>query len=168
MRNFSYKLGIVLLLAVACTKTTVVEEIQYRNPIYTIDTVAVYADASQKTKLKSSTQFYSILYADLFGKPLPATTATGFTVLTVASGDKQAMRELIISNLINDAGARIPTQQEANSDQELFVRETYLRFLQRYPTATELAYTLHLMNEEDLDPTQVYQGFSLSTEYLYY
>lgn len=50
----------------ASCKKDVLQKRVYDNVIYEVNPVALYASNAEKTKQKSSTQYVSILYNDLF------------------------------------------------------------------------------------------------------
>ncbi len=159
---------LVLLLCIGCkkeiTKTTI-----YDDTVFLLNDKVVYQTASEKTKQKSSTQFISILYADLFATSISAEELYDLGQMTLSCGDKQLMNNMIVDNYINDMGASIPSDASMRGDIELFVTQTYVRFFLRNPTAYELYFLKNvIMNDASMTPNLVYQAFASSNEYLFY
>jgi hypothetical protein len=176
-RPHSYSAGLlsiflltVLFLAASCSKI-LERDIIVDNLIYQIDTIAVYESISEKTKLKTPIQFVSTLYANLYYQPIPSQLLTDLSLIRLSNGDKGIVNDLIIASFINNPQVQssIPSESEMHADGPKFIKETYLRFLLRYPTAYE-AYNLEqlIISDELLGPESIYRAFMLSKEYQYY
>lgn len=113
-------LFIMLTLFFACTK-----EKKYQ---YDINDVAVGQDGGNKTNQKSTTEFISIAYADLFGTNIPQTKLVNLSVVYSSFGDLKVIEERIISNLLNDSSAIIPALPSVSGDTILFIVNTYKKF----------------------------------------
>ena len=141
------------------------------NLIYGIDTVPVYALSADKTKLKTTTQFVSTAYTQLYLRPIPSSTLNDLSLLRLSNGDKNLIGELVISYFLDDDAvlATIPTPEEMWIDLDDFVEMTYLRFFLRLPGSYEkLALRRQIEVYPDTTPREVYRAFLLSNEYLYY
>lgn len=171
MPAFKYTLGLLLaaLFLLNSCQETIIQETVIDNVIYEVDTVTIYASNVEKDKLKTSIQFISILYADLFKKPITSATLTRLDELVLSIGDKGLANEMVISDFLQDAGVDVPSDADMRADLTGFVEDTYIRFYARQPTEYE-AYYLSSMIEQDpgMSPELVYLSFMLSDEYLYY
>jgi hypothetical protein len=170
MRVFNYIFWAIVfsLLCFACKKETV-ETIKQGNVVYQLDTIPLYSNNAQKTRLKTPSQFFSILYANLFQQSIASNQLNDLDVLSSAIGDKQAMNELIIKSYITGPLAKIPADKDMRANIDQFVTNTYLLFYQRKPTQIEKAYLGNMItNDKALTPQDVYTAFALSNEYQYY
>jgi hypothetical protein len=156
------------LLCFACRKETV-ETIKQGNVVYQLDTIPLYSSNAQKTRRKTPSQFFSILYANLFQQSIASNQLNDLDVLSSAIGDKQAMNELIIRSYITGPLAKIPTDKDMRANVEQFVTNTYLLFNQRKPTQIEKAYLGNMIRKDNgLTAQDIYTSFALSNEYQYY
>ncbi len=160
---------IALLAFLASCQETVIQETVHDNVIYEVDTVSIYTSNVEKDKLKSSIQFISILYADLFKQAITSATLARLDELKLSIGDKGLANEMIITDFLQDAGVELPSDADMRNDIASFVNDTYIRFYARQPTEYE-AYYMASMIEQDpgMTPALVYLSFMLSDEYLYY
>ncbi len=150
-------------------KQRVEEQVHYGNVLYGIDTVTLYSSSTQKTRLKSPTQFYAILYSDVFRKALPSTELYDLQEASLSIGDKLLMNQMMVSSYINAPEALLPTAGEMRADITAFVQDTYIRFYQRNPSAVEAEYLKNLIERDPgISPKAIYTSFALSNEYLYY
>ncbi len=168
-----YLKGLLLVLCIAASfagcKKEIIENTIYDNVIYDLDTVAVYSSSAEKTKQKSSDQYISILYADLFKKTIPSSELLKMSELALGSGDKQLLNELIMSSYLNDTDVKVPTDAQMRQDLDKFIDETYIRFFLRHPTEYERYFLKNLIqNDPGMTPDLVYSSFALSNEYLFY
>ena len=124
---------------------------------------------AEKTKLKSPEQFVSILYANLFQTALSSAHLYEVSQCIQSVGDKELVHEVLISNYMNDGNVELPSNAEMRANVELFVIETYHRFLVREPSEAELQYFKNCINSNpNVNPEMVYFAFALSNEYQYY
>lgn len=173
MQDFRKGISLVLFAALlfgmtACKKTKI-EETVYDNVLYRVDTVPLYFSNSEKVKQKSTIQYISILYADLFGTGISNTELADLSELNLAIGDKSMANELLLSHYLNDPDVKVPTNAAMRGDIEKFVEDTYLRFYLRNPTPYEKHYMMQLIKEDQgLSPAQIFTAFALSNEYYFY
>lgn len=167
-RNSLLLLFLALLLLPSCKKK-VIENVNYENTVFELDTLNLYESSANKNKQKSSTQYISILYRDLFSTGISGNNLNELSVLFTAQGDKQMATELLLSSYMNMPSVLIPTEQMMRQDVEAFVEETYIRFLLRKPTAYEKEYMVSLIEDDsEMTPELIYMGFVLSNEYQFY
>lgn len=168
--NNTFLILVLFFFAViSCKKETeIVQNIDY-NVIYEIDTIPVYQTAADKTKQKTSTQYTSILYADLFKKSISGIDLDEISQLSLSVGDKQLVNEMIIGNYMKTTGVVIPTSADMKSNIDKFIDDTYIRFYLRKPTELEKYYLKNIISSDtSVTPEVVYTAFSLSNEYLFY
>lgn len=152
----------------SCTKS-IDQQVVYDNVIYGLDTVEVYSSAAEKTKQKTPTQFYSILYGDLFQTSIPGKELNDLGILSQSIGDKQVMNEMVLASYINNLNVKVPSSVEMRADIGKFIDNTYIRFYLRKPTPSEKYYLVNLITTDTgITPSIVYSAFSLSNEYLFY
>ena len=159
------KKNILLLLIVffsiaACKKD---------EPIYEINQLQSHSYNANKNKLKSASQYISILYANLFQKALSPNELVEITRCIESVGDKGLVHEVVLSNFMNKEGVIIPSDSLMRADLDLFIEETYKRFYVRDITEAEREYFLNFFaSHPDVSSEMVYMAFSLSNEYQFY
>ena len=94
---------LIILTGYSCTKDK-----KYQ---YEVEDVAVSQDGDEKTKQKSTTEFISISYADLFGTNIPQSKLVNLSVAYSSFGDLKVIEQRIISNFLNDTNAIVPASQ---------------------------------------------------------
>lgn len=166
---------LILLLSICCLLTACKKETEIitqpvvDNYVYNINPEDIYQSNVEKTKEKTSEQYISILYTDLFQTTIPQTSLQNLAEVRQAIGDKQMVDELIINNFINGQSIDIPTNAEMRTDIENFIKTTYIRFFLREPNAYEIFELKKAIEEDDgLTPELIYQSFTLSNEYKFY
>ncbi|MCS6917152.1 MAG: hypothetical protein RMK52_03610 [Chitinophagales bacterium] len=166
--NASAALVSGLLLFASCKKE-IIEKQQYGQVVYEVNSTTLYQSNLEKTRLKSSEQFVSILYSDLFNETPSIKYLNDLTELFLSFGDKRLLQQLYLENLLQDPQLTLPSNAEMRSDIPAFVTDTYLRFYQRMPSEYEKYYFTQLIsNDTTITPEQVYAAFIQSNEYQYY
>tara|TARA_B110000116_G_C16725190_1_gene531048 strand:+ start:690 stop:1172 length:483 start_codon:yes stop_codon:yes gene_type:complete len=139
------------------------------DPIYEINQINASSYNANKNKLKTPSQYISILYANLFQKALSPNELVEITRCIESVGDKQIVHEVIISNFMNKEGVSIPSDSLMREDLNLFLEETYKRFYVRDITEAEREYFLNFFaSHPNVSSEMVYTAFSLSNEYQFY
>lgn len=152
---------LLLLLIGACKKET-----EY---IYEVDPVTSRKDDINKGILKSTVEFISIAYSDLFGETIPQNSLGRLTLLYLAFGDKFLIEDMLIKNMLNSPVVSLPDNQTMRSDIPLFVKNAYLKLFNREPNELE-AFTLqkYITEDSEITPELVYYSMMTSDEYRYY
>lgn len=162
MRNF-YVLSLLafsVLLLGACKKDT------YE---YGVNEQVLLPPNAGKKKLKTDGQYVSILYANLFQTALSSNELFEITQCIESVGDKELVREVIISNFMNEQDVIIPSDSLMRADIDKFMAETYERFLVREMTEAERTwFKNYITSHPNVNPELVYFSFALSNEYLFY
>jgi hypothetical protein len=161
MKKIIFSIIFLAVLGMSCKK-------EYRY-IYDVGSEVVYESSAEKDKQKSSSQFVSILYSNLFRSSVSQQELNELTELRSALGDKQIADNLIINNYVNSSTVQIPTDLEMRDDIPKFVEETYIRFYLRKPTPYEAKFMKEsIENDPGMSPELIYEAFAGSNEYKFY
>lgn len=164
---YKSKFGVVLLLSIlfsvsSCKKP----KTQYE---YGVNNENILPTNINKTRLKTTDQYISILYANLFQKALSSNNIFAISQAFDSVGDQILARQLLIANLMKKPGVIIPTVNEMNADIDKFLNDTYVRFYVRKPSEAEKEFLKQsIIADPNLTPELVYMSFALSNEYMYY
>jgi hypothetical protein len=136
---------------------------------YGVNSVPITQDGVAKPNVKSTIEFISIAYSDLYGNTIDQTTLTNLSTGYSAFGDKKLIEDMIIRNFLNAPGINVPTLVTMNADVNLFVKDTYKKFYNREPNAFELWQLTDLIKSDaNVTPELIYYSFMTSNEYRYY
>ena len=161
MKKLTSLLLCFFLVISACKKE---EEI-----IYDVNQVNANSYNSGKDKLKSISQYISILYANLFQKALSANELVEISNCIMSIGDKEVANEIVLSNFMNKTGVIMPSDSLMRADLDAFLEETYNRFFIRNITEAEREFFKNFLETNpDVSVEMVYTAFSLSNEYQFY
>ena len=137
--------------------------------IYGVKDSTVSQPGVNKPNVKSTIEFISIAYSDLFGTSIGAGDLTDLSLCYLAFGDKKFIEDLIIRNFLNKTGVIIPSQATMNADVPAFVSATYRKFYNRDPNEFEKWQVVNYINTTaNITPELVYYSFMTSDEYRYY
>tara|TARA_B100001540_G_C15335041_1_gene429797 strand:- start:48 stop:524 length:477 start_codon:yes stop_codon:yes gene_type:complete len=140
-----------------------------KDPVYDINEIQSQSYNANKNKLKTTGQYISILYANLFQEALSANELVEITRCIESVGDKELVHEVILSNFMNKEGVLIPSDSLMRADLNLFIEETYKRFYVRDITEAEREYFINFFEAHpNVSAEMVYTAFSLSNEYQFY
>ena len=157
--KYSLLLATMAMLFTACKK-------EY---IFGVDDVDVVQNSASKNNVKTTTEFVSIAYSDIFGSTVPQTYLTKLSLAYLAFGYKKLVEDIIIKNMLNAPGVQLPTQQTMLADVDLFINNTYKKFYNRTPSEFELWKMKQLIQADStITPELVYYAFLTSDEYRYY
>jgi hypothetical protein len=165
MRGFKFialsLIGLLIFTTPACKKENIF--------IYDIEDVKVSRSNSTKENLKNEIEFISIAYADVFGTSPNQSSLNALSVIYLSFGDKKLIEDLIIKNMLNNAGAQIPSDTEMRADIEVFIRNAYLKLYNRQPDEFELWKLNELISsDQSLTAKLIYYSMMTSDEYRYY
>jgi uncharacterized protein YcfL len=140
-----------------------------RQVVYEVQEQEIYQNSSEKKNLKSTTQFISIAYNDLFGTNITNAELNKFDIAYQAFGDKYILEDMIVKSLVNRQGAQVPTDQQMRNDITTFVEGAYLRFYNRKPNEFETWKMKDLIEKNtDITAKSVYYSLMTSEEYRYF
>ena len=139
------------------------------EPIYDLNQIQSASYNANKNKLKSPSQYISILYANLFQKALSANELVEITRCIESIGDKEVAHEIILSNFMNKTDVTLPADSLMRSDLDTFLEETYKRFYVRDITEAEREFFLKFFESHpDVSVEMIYTAFAISNEYQFY
>lgn len=137
--------------------------------IYGVNGVGVTQDGVSKPNVKSTVEFISIAYSDLFGNTINQATLTDLGTAYVAFADRKLIEDMIIRNFLNTPGIDIPTLTDMNANVPTFIINSYKKFYNREPNEFELWQMENLIEgDAAITPELVYYAFMTSNEYRYY
>lgn len=158
MKKLLYILSILLIVS-SCKK----------DDVYELNEVNATSYNANKNKLKSSNQFISILYANLFQEALSANELFEISRCIQSIGDKEVAHEIVFSNFLNKNGVIIPSDSLMRDNLDVFIEETYKRFFVRDITEAEREFFISFFESHPyVSAEMVYMAFALSNEYQYY
>lgn len=151
-------LGLVLLLLSNCTK-----EVKH---VYQVQEVHIEQPGADKQSVKSSTEYISIAYSDIFGKAISNSLLQQLTKTYISFGDVSVVEDLIIRNFLNDEAAKIPSNSEMRSDIPEFIKNAFKQLYSRDANEQEIWYFNKLITEDtSVTPDVVYYALLTSNEY---
>ena len=140
-----------------------------KDDIYDVNQINATSYNANKNKLKTTHQYISIVYANLFQQALSANELVEISRCIESIGDKQVAHEIVLSNFMNKEGVIIPSDSVMREDLDLFIEETYKRFYVRDITEAEREFFINFFeNNQNVSAEMVYMAFALSNEYQYY
>lgn len=159
--NGYWILLLVFILNQSCRKET--------TYIYGVDDISVDRSGANKENVKSTTEFISIAYSDIFGTTIPHSELVKLQTAYSAFGDQKLIEQLVIRNFLNQPGNTIPSQTDMSSDLNKFIEQSYIKFFARRPNEYEVYYLKNLLESDPgITPELVYFSMMTSNEYRYY
>lgn len=163
MKKLTIYLFLLLLGLSACKKDR--EDVV----AYDIAEQKVSKTQGEKTNQKTDQEYVSILFSDLFDKPITNNDLTTIANVTASFGDKTVINEMLVQNFLNDGGIIIPTNDEMRANPEKFITDMYRKFLTRNPNEFEVYYLKDLIVKNvDVTPEVLYYSIVTCDEYLFY
>ena len=136
---------------------------------YGIDPIDVTQGGGQKTNQKSTTEFISIAYSDLYGTVIPQTKLVNLSVAYSSFGDLKVIEKRIIANFLNDTTIQLPATPAVNGDTALFITNAYKKFFNREPNEFEKFKWQELVRtNSSVNPMTIYFALMTSDEYRFY
>lgn len=158
------KIILYIFLFLTIFSCTTEKEVEYE-----VDPVTVSKSGSDKNNQKSTTEFISIAYADLFGSEISQSRLVNLSIAYSSFGDLRVIEDRIIRNFLNDTTAIIPASPSVNGDTMLFVNNAYKKFFNRDATEFEKYRWLELIrNNSTSGALTVYYSLMTSDEYRFY
>jgi hypothetical protein len=150
-----------LLAAFSCHKE--------QRAIYQVQEQELYQNSAEKKTLKTTTQFISIAYNDLYGTNITSSELTKLDVAYQSLGDKHVLEDMIVKSLINNGSVQIVTNAVMRADIPAFVEGVYLRFYNRKPNEFEAWKMKDLIEKNtSITPQMIYYSMMTSEEYRFY
>lgn len=164
--NYNIRLFIVCLVSLSLLMTSCKKEPLYA---YELNDVDVKNQTSNKSRLKSTTEFISIAYLDLFGTSITSQNLNLLSLIYLSFGDKKLLEDMIIRNILNSPQVILPSNTTMRNDIGLFVENSYQKFFNRSPDALEKQFLVsRIESDTEITPEMVYYALVTSNEYRYY
>lgn len=161
MKRIVFFVLLALGLTAACKKE--------KNYIYRVNDVPVKPEGADKSRVKTTTEFISIVYSDLFGKTITNKELTDLAQAYSSFGDKKLIEDMIVRNFLNKPGVIVPEKKEMQAGPEGFISGTFKKFYNREPNAFEQWSLVNMIkNDTSIVPELVYYAILTSNEYRYY
>ncbi|MEO8087010.1 MAG: hypothetical protein ABI763_09335 [Bacteroidota bacterium] len=137
--------------------------------VYEVKDVKVTQPGGAKDNVKTTTEFISIVYSDLFNNNIPTDTLLYVQQSYDAFGDKKLIEDRIVRHFLNSPAVQIPADATMRANIPLFVDETIQKFFNRKPDAFENYFISDIIsNSTNITPMMVYYACMTSNEYRYY
>lgn len=137
---------------------------------YGLNDVNISQNTANKDRLKSTTEFISIAYSDIFETVITTDKLSELSTMYKAFGDKKLIEEMVIKNFLNEPTIQIPQiNRSTEATIQIFVEGAYKKLLNRNPDEYELWFVTNMIQEDnDLTAELVYYSLMTSNEYRYY
>ena len=160
MRNIVLIFSVLILFS--CKKE--------KNVIYQLNDVTIEQNSANKDHLKSTTEFISIAYSDIFGTVISTNKLADLTTIYKAFGDKKLIEQMVIKNFLNEPTNLIPVIDTTSvTTIKDFVTDAYKKLYNRNPDEYELWFVADMITKDNnLNAELVYYSLMTSNEYRYY
>lgn len=160
------KLGILINVFFVITFSACKKEKVYT---YNVNTVTAKKNTGNKSAQKTSTEFISIAYSDLFGNTIPSGKLVTLNNSYSAFADKKLIEDVIVRNFFNAPTPLLGTTAVMRNDPKTFITQAYKTLLVREPTEYEVQYlTTYIAANATLTAQMFYYSLLTSNEYRYY
>ena len=151
-----------ILLLFSCKKE--------KNVTYQLNDVTIENNLANKDHLKSTTEFISIAYSDIFGAVISTNKLADLSTIYKAFGDKKLIEQMVIKNFLNEPSIQIPQIDRTSiSTINSFVKDVYKKLYNRTPDEYELWFVSNMIeNDSDLTSELIYFSLMTANEYRYY
>lgn len=150
-----------VLVASSCEKET--------DYLYEVNPVTVQQNGNGKNNAKTTVEFITIAWADLFGSQIPQQDLVKLNTVYISFGDKKLIEDRIILNLLNRPGVQIPSVTNVNGDTLKFIENTYKKLYNRSPDAFEQYYLKEQIRVNTaMTAVVIWYALMSSDEYRYY
>jgi len=160
MKKIIFLLSVLAL--VSCKKE--------KKAVYALNDVNISQNSANKDHLKSTTEFISIAYSDIFGTVITTDKLADLSTMYRAFGDKKLIEEMVIKNFLNESTIQIP-QIDRTSEITIqnFVFNSYKKLFNRTPDEYELWFVADMILKDDaLTAELIYFSLMTANEYRYY
>ena len=160
----------IILFVFVCCVVSCSKDVEIKNSyVYNINDVNVTQQGSNKDVPKTTTEFISIAYTDLFNTVISNTKLVEISTAYASFGDKKLIEDRIIRQFLADTNVVIPAASTMRNDIALFITQSYGRFFNRSPSDFEKNYLKNVIqNDTAITPAMLYYSFMTSNEYRYY
>ena len=160
MRKLIFIFSILLLFS--CKKE--------KKITYQLNDVTIENNTANKDHLKSTIEFISIAYSDIFGTVISINKLADLSTIYKAFGDKKLIEQMVIKNFLNEPSIQIPPiDRSSTSTINSFVQNAYTKLYNRTPDEYELWFVSDMITKDnDLTSELVYFSLMTANEYRYY
>ena len=151
-----------ILLLFSCKKE--------KNVTYQLNDVTIENNSANKEHLKSTTEFISIAYSDIFGTVISTNKLADLTTIYKAFGDKKLIEQMVVKNFLNESSIQIPQLDRSSiTTINSFVQNMYIKLFNRTPDEYELWFISNMIeNDTALTSELIYFSLMTANEYRYY
>ena len=137
---------------------------------YQLNDVTIENNTANKDHLKSTIEFISIAYSDIFGTVISTNKLAELSQIYKAFGDKKLIEQMVIKNFLNESSIQIPQIDRASSSTiNLFVQNSYIKLYNGSPDEYELWFVSNMIeNDSELTSELIYFSLMTANEYRYY
>lgn len=141
-----------------------------KKVVYGLNDVNITQNSANKDRLKSTTEFISIAYSDIFETVITTKKLSELSTMYKAFGDKKLIEEMVIKNFLNEPTIQIPQiNRTSEATIQSFVTSTYKKLFNRNPDEYELWFVTDMIQKDsDLSAELVYFSLMTANEYRYY
>ena len=137
---------------------------------YQLNDVVIENNTANKDHLKSTIEFISIAYSDIFSTVITTDKLSNLSTMYMAFGDKKLIEEMVIKNFLNEPTIDIPTlDRTSESTIQNFVTDSYKKLFNRAPDEYELWFVTDMIQKDTaLTAELIYFSLMTANEYRYY
>ena len=159
MKKIIFLLSVLTL--VSCKKE--------KKAVYGLNDVDISQNSANKDYLKSTTEFISIAYSDIFGTVISINKLADLTKIYKAFGDKKLIEQMVIKNFLNEPNQIPQIDRSSTSTINSFVQNAYTKLYNRTPDEYELWFVADMITKDnDLTSELIYFSLMTANEYRYY
>ena len=160
MRNIVLIFSVLILFS--CKKE--------KSVTYQLNDVTIEQNSINKDHLKSTTEFISIAYSDIFGTVITTAKLADLSTMYRAFGDKKLIEEMVIKNFLNESNIQIPQiDRTSEITVQNFVTDSYKKLFNRTPDEFELWFVTDMIQKDaSLSSELIYFSLMTANEYRYY
>ena len=137
---------------------------------YQLNDVTIENNTANKDHLKSTIEFISIAYSDIFGTVISTNKLADLSTIYKAFGDKKLIEQMVIKNFLNEPSIQIPQiDRSSSSTINIFAQNMYTKLYNRTPDEYELWFVTDMIQKDTtLTSELIYFSLMTANEYRYY
>ena len=137
---------------------------------YQLNDVTIENNTANKDHLKSTIEFISIAYSDIFGTVISTNKLADLSTIYKAFGDKKLIEQMVIKNFLNEPSIQIlQIDRSSSSTINIFVQNIYTKLYNRTPDEYELWFVTDMIQKDTtLTSELIYFSLMTANEYRYY
>ena len=137
---------------------------------YQLNDVTIENNTANKDHLKSTLEFISIAYSDVFGTVISTNKLAELSQIYKAFGDKKLIEQMVIKNVLNEPSIQIAQIDRSSMGTiNSFVQNAYTKLYNRTADEYELWFVADMITKDnDLTSELIYFSLMTANEYRYY